>query len=96
MRLGNKALEARWNAETSKWTVKFQNVSTGNEFEDTADVLTTGIGVLNDWKWPSIPGLHDFQGKLLHSAAWDPSFDPKVCTFQTPLLIYSLFSSAEH
>ena len=78
MRLGNKALEARWNAETSRWTVKFQNVRTGEVFEDTADILTTGIGVLNDWKWPSIPGLHDFRGKLLHSASWDETFDPKV------------------
>ena len=78
MRLGNKAFEARWNAQTSQWTVKFQNIRTGDVFEDTADILTTGIGVLNDWKWPSIPGLHDFQGKLLHSARWDDSFDPKV------------------
>jgi cation diffusion facilitator CzcD-associated flavoprotein CzcO len=22
------------------------------------------------WKWPAIPGLHDFKGKLVHSANW--------------------------
>lgn len=27
------------------------------------------------WKWPEIPGLHDFQGKLLHSASWDDSYN---------------------
>lgn len=30
---------------------------------------------MNDWKWPKIEGLHDFKGKLLHSAAWDTETD---------------------
>lgn len=34
-------------------------------------VLTSG----SNWKWPEIPGLHNFGGKLLHSACWDDSFD---------------------
>ncbi|KAG9222257.1 hypothetical protein CCMSSC00406_0006554 [Pleurotus cornucopiae] len=41
------------------------------EFEDSADVLFTGIGNLNRWYWPDIPGLEDFKGKILHSAQWD-------------------------
>lgn len=41
------------------------------EFEDTADVLFLGTGVLSRWAWPTIDGLHDFKGKLLHSAQWD-------------------------
>lgn len=31
----------------------------------------------SNWKWPDIPGLHDFGGKLLHSATWDSSYDFK-------------------
>ena len=27
------------------------------------------------WKWPDIPGLDSFKGKLLHSARWDNSYD---------------------
>lgn len=42
---------------------------------DTADVLVKATGTLNRWKWPEIPGLHDFKGTLLHSARWDQSFD---------------------
>ena len=26
---------------------------------------------MNKWKWPNIPGLHDFKGDLLHSAQWN-------------------------
>jgi len=29
----------------------------------------------SNWRWPDIPGLHDFNGKLLHSAHWDNSYD---------------------
>ncbi|MCJ1309536.1 hypothetical protein MMC25_003196 [Agyrium rufum] len=77
IKLGHKVLEARWNTETSRWHVRLQIVKTGEIFEDTADALFTGTGVLNEWKWPEIPGLHDFKGKLLHSAVWDTSFDHK-------------------
>lgn len=47
VKLGVKALEANWDETTAKWTVKLQVVETDEIFEDTADVLVTGIGVLN-------------------------------------------------
>lgn len=30
---------------------------------------------LSQWKWPDIPGIHDFKGHKVHSAAWDHSYD---------------------
>jgi cation diffusion facilitator CzcD-associated flavoprotein CzcO len=27
------------------------------------------------WKWPDIPGLHDFKGTLVHSANWPDNLD---------------------
>ena len=77
MKLGHKCVEARWNEETSKWHVKIQNLATKEIHEDIGDVFMTGIGSLNEWKWPDLKGLHDFKGPLLHSANWDPDFDPK-------------------
>ncbi|MCJ1478111.1 hypothetical protein MMC13_006787 [Lambiella insularis] len=77
MKLSHKAVEARWDEKASKWRVRIENLGSGEVFEDTADALLTGIGVLNEWKWPSIPGIHDFKGKLLHSAQWDRSYDYK-------------------
>lgn len=49
-------------------------------FEDSADVFITGTGLLNEWKWPAIPGIERFGGKLLHSACWDESYDMTVRT----------------
>ncbi|RAK87723.1 flavin-binding monooxygenase [Aspergillus costaricaensis CBS 115574] len=69
--------EARWNNTTNLWTVQIQNLLTGNTFEDSADVLMTGTGLLNEWKWPSIPGLQCYEGQLLHSASWDEAFTPE-------------------
>ena len=78
MKLGNKVLEARWDESTSKWVVKLQNVKTGEVFEDRGDAIFRGVGTLNSWRWPDIEGLHDFKGKLMHSAEWDSSYDCKV------------------
>ena len=78
MKLGIKALEANWDEESAKWTVRLENIQTGEIFEDVADALLTGIGVLNEWKWPDVPGLGDFQGKLMHSADWDSDYDYRV------------------
>lgn len=29
----------------------------------------------SNWKWPNIEGIHDFKGKLVHSARWDQEYD---------------------
>lgn len=35
----------------------------------------TPKGILNNWRWPDIEGLHDFKGPLMHSAHWDHGVD---------------------
>ena len=78
MRLGWKVLEARWNEKASQWTVKLESTKSGEIIEDKADVIYQGIGTLNEWQWPKIEGLHDFKGKLLHTAQWDTTYDYRV------------------
>jgi len=56
-----------------------QHNTTGQIFEDTCDIFLSASGILNDWKWPTIPGLETFKGKLLHSAKWDEEYDYSVC-----------------
>jgi hypothetical protein len=58
--------------------IKVQDLVRGTVFADYCDVLLSASGVLNSWKWPSIPGLHTFNGKLLHSAQWDEDYDYAV------------------
>ena len=80
MKLGHKALEARWDESATKWKVKLENVKIGEIFEDRGDSLIIAIGALNEWRWPQVPGLYDYGGKLLHSAAWNKSYDCNVST----------------
>lgn len=42
---------------------------------EPADVVIKATGILNTWKWPEIPGLHNFTGKKIHTARYDTSFD---------------------
>ncbi|KAK4925277.1 hypothetical protein LTR66_016410 [Elasticomyces elasticus] len=73
--LNSKVIESVWDEESGKWKVKIDQ--NGVIKEDEADILVNGIGLVNDWKLPNINGLHDFKGKLVHTATWDESYDWK-------------------
>jgi cation diffusion facilitator CzcD-associated flavoprotein CzcO len=53
------------------------NYDDWEEFQDTADVLFTGVGALSRWNWPDIEGLDTFAGKVIHSAQWETGKDTK-------------------
>ncbi|KAL4923134.1 flavin-containing monooxygenase [Aspergillus undulatus] len=73
VQFSTKVVSAIWNEESGKWDLKVQR---GEEvLEDQADVLLNGGGILNNWSLPKIEGIESFQGKLLHTAKWDPSYD---------------------
>ncbi|KAL5041857.1 hypothetical protein BDW71DRAFT_157954 [Aspergillus fruticulosus] len=73
VQFNTRVISSIWNEGEGKWELKLQR---GEEvFDDKADVLINGSGVLNDWKIPHIEGIDTFQGKLLHTAKWDPSYD---------------------
>jgi cation diffusion facilitator CzcD-associated flavoprotein CzcO len=42
----------------------------------TARYLITATGFLSQPYTPEIPGIHDFAGRILHTADWDDSYDP--------------------
>lgn len=65
-------------------SVKVQDAESGSVYSDECDVLISATGALNSWKWPNIPGLHDFKGKLMHSASWDESYDYSVSSPRRP------------
>lgn len=68
VKLDTKVLETIWDDEVGKWKIKVQ--VDGKTVEDEADILVNGSGFLNKWQWPQIEGLHNFKGKLVHSARW--------------------------
>lgn len=61
---------ARWDEPNGKWVTQVTDLITDKTEEHTADVLVNAGGILNDWKWPDIPGLDIFKGKKVHTAAW--------------------------
>ena len=70
LRLNCSVERARFDAARNCWTVFVA------EHEPlTARVLIVATGYLSQPKWPDVPGLSDFAGKLLHTADWDDSYD---------------------
>ncbi|KAL8283247.1 hypothetical protein RQP46_006025 [Phenoliferia psychrophenolica] len=73
IKLDHAVVSALWNEESGTWKLKVKN---GDRiFDDECHILVSGMGVLNNWKWPDISGLHSFKGDLVHSAVWDHSVD---------------------
>jgi cyclohexanone monooxygenase len=60
--------EARWDASTRTWAL---TGSTGEKF--SADVVVSGLGMLNVPHTPVIEGAERFRGSSFHSSQWDHS-----------------------
>jgi cation diffusion facilitator CzcD-associated flavoprotein CzcO len=69
-----KVESATWDGESGHWKLQILGPD-GARFEDWCDILINASGVLNSWKYPNIPGLDIFKGKLMHSAKWDNTYD---------------------
>ncbi|UPK92003.1 hypothetical protein LCI18_002938 [Fusarium solani-melongenae] len=67
--------ECIWDAGKKIWRVKIHNIKTDEVFEDTANVVISAKGGLNQIMWPRIKGFGDYKGKLIHSGQWDESVD---------------------
>ncbi|CCX31763.1 Similar to Putative sterigmatocystin biosynthesis monooxygenase stcW; acc. no. Q00730 [Pyronema omphalodes CBS 100304] len=71
----SKVIESIWSEADGKWKLVIER--DGTRFNDECDIFINAAGILNHWKWPEITGLHDFKGKLMHSAVWDQDYDYK-------------------
>ena len=74
IKLQHKVVSAAWDEQEAVYRVDVEKAD-GSMVHDWCHVLVNGTGFLNKWRWPDIPGLHDFGGSLLHSANWDRSVD---------------------
>jgi len=74
-KFSHRVSKAAWNAEKGGWDVEVTNLKDGTVIQDYCDMLVNAGGLLNTWRWPDIPGLNDYKGKLLHTAHWDTSVD---------------------
>ncbi|CAO2650612.1 Nn.00g019040.m01.CDS01 [Neocucurbitaria sp. VM-36] len=69
----HKVVHAKFEEYEGIWNLKVDH--NGHVFNDWCNVLVSATGFLSHWKWPEIPGLQDFKGLKVHSAAWDESYD---------------------
>lgn len=74
IKLQHQLERAAWDAEAGVWRFKVKDLKTGKVFDDEAEFWINAGGVLNNFKWPDIPGLRDFKGKLMHSAAYEEGY----------------------
>ncbi|KAI0136174.1 hypothetical protein BJ170DRAFT_585 [Xylariales sp. AK1849] len=75
VKLNHEVTGAWWDEEKGQWKVRIQpNDDAETAFFDYGEILINATGVLNNWKWPAIPGLDKFKNKV-HTAAWDKSLD---------------------
>ncbi|KPM37428.1 putative sterigmatocystin biosynthesis monooxygenase stcW [Neonectria ditissima] len=75
MKLDTKVVEGRWDEDKGLWSLTLEDQVTKGTWQDWCHVLVNGTGILNNWVWPEIDGLHDFAGPKMHSASWDHSVD---------------------
>ncbi|KDB23870.1 hypothetical protein H109_04252 [Trichophyton interdigitale MR816] len=82
IRFSSMVEECRWNEDEKKWktTVHVEGAKDsefGERYTISSDFLLSAVGQLNYPHYPSIPGIDDFKGKLMHSARWDWSYSIK-------------------
>ena len=73
IKFGHLVQSARWNGDVAQWVL---NVCADQmQVQVFCDILVLGTGYLNDFSWPDVSGLNQFQGRLVHTAQWDESID---------------------
>jgi cation diffusion facilitator CzcD-associated flavoprotein CzcO len=69
VKFNHEVLDARWDENTRLWFIKT------SQGDLTAQVLVAGSGYLSDPVIPDIPGIDEFEGKIMHSSQWDHEHD---------------------
>jgi len=69
IRFGIEVEAAAWDDKASVWRL----TTSGGEL--TATAVASAAGPLSEPSIPDIPGLHDFEGTVFHSATWDHDHD---------------------
>lgn len=75
VKFNHQVTSATWNEVRGHWELEVTDISSSSNserrsFARTCSILINASGFLNNWKWPDVPGLHEFNGSLMHSAQW--------------------------
>jgi cation diffusion facilitator CzcD-associated flavoprotein CzcO len=71
IRFSTTVESARWDEDAKLW-----RVALGDGQTMAARYLITATGFLSQPLVPDIPGITEFDGRIVHTTAWDDSYDP--------------------
>jgi len=74
IRFNTEVVCARYETTNATWQIDIRD-SNGDVESLTADILVSAVGMVNRPSIPPIPGLDEFPGPVMHTAAWDNSVD---------------------
>lgn len=79
IRFNTSVEAATWDDESCRWKVDVNVIGAKDseyspKYTIECDFLVSAVGQLNQPRYPDIEGLDTFQGKLMHSARWDWSY----------------------
>lgn len=74
IRFGTEVQSAHWQDDRGKWTVTARGAD-GAMSTHEFDAIVCAVGQLNRPKMPDIPGVKNFAGEVLHTAAWREDVD---------------------
>jgi cation diffusion facilitator CzcD-associated flavoprotein CzcO len=72
IKFNQTVVEARYDKTKHLW-----HITTADGTKYTSRVLVAGTGPLNKEKYPDIPGLDSFAGKMFHTSSWNHQIDIK-------------------
>ncbi|KAL3452626.1 hypothetical protein BJX65DRAFT_320252 [Aspergillus insuetus] len=80
IRFNSEVKQARWDDEEMKWKINVEvsgdkDSQFASSYVLNSDFLASAVGQLNVPREPDIPGLKNFQGKMMHSARWDWTYN---------------------
>ena len=73
MKCAHSIDRAAFDEDRGQWDLRIGTKD--GAIDDVCDILVSATGFLSKWRWPDIPGLHDFKGKMYHSANWATDFN---------------------
>lgn len=67
---GTEVVRAQFDPEDALWHLEIRDAA-GSTRHETVNVLVSAVGMVNRPLIPPIPGLDEFAGPVMHTAAWD-------------------------
>lgn len=74
VRFGTECVTTRYDEETHTWHSLLRG-SDGSEETLVTNAVVSAVGGFTTPKWPDIPGLHGFDGPVVHTSKWDRGID---------------------